>query len=162
MQQYNFNIEYIKGEDNIPADGFSRLMERSVTTDKHVMETLPPIVESLAHLVGRKRVRWEDGALIPVHPEDEPTATLNKRLRRDVADGGYEGDAQVSVSVEQPRAPIPEEAQDDTPTDKALYRRVYYKLISKCHNRQACDRDSAAHSGVPVTSCRTEASLMGG
>jgi len=100
MQQYNFNIEYIKGEDNIPADGFSRLMERSVTTDKPVMETLPPIVESLAHLVGRKRVRWEDGAPIPVHPEDEPTATLNKRLRRDVADGGYEGDAQVSVSTE--------------------------------------------------------------
>jgi len=148
MQQYNFNIEYIKGEDNIPADGFSRLMERTVSTDKTVVETPPPIVEPLSHLVGRKRVRWEDEGPIPVHPDDELTATQSKRSRRDVADDANGGDAHGRVSTEQPRGPIPEDAQEDSPTDTKLYKRVYYKIISKCHNSEV------GHMGVDKTILR--------
>ena len=152
MQQYNFNIEYIKGEDNIPADGFSRLMERSASTDKTVVETPPPIVESLSHLVGRKRVRWEDGEPMPVHPEGEPTATSSKRSRRDVAESADEEAAQRSVGVGQPLGPIPEEVQDDTPTDDTRYKRVYYRIISKCHNKYV------GHWGVDKTLSKTHKS----
>ena len=116
-----------------------------MSTDKTEVETPPPIVESLAHLVGRKRVRWGDEAPIPVLPEGELTATQSKRIRRDVAEDASEGDAQWSVKTGQPLAPIPEEVQDYTPTDNTRYKRVYYKIISKCHNK------NVGHWGVDKT-----------
>jgi hypothetical protein len=158
MQQYNFSIEYIKGEDNIPADGFSRLMERDVDTDNLLTEVLRPISEPLLRLSGRKRVRWEDGEPMPVNPEDEPTVVHQEHSLRDVAGSGQLRDVAGDdpdddgngTQTGQPPPPIVEDVQDDTTQPTSKYKRVYYKIIAKCHNSMV------GHMGVDKTLLRLQ------
>ena len=125
MQQYNFNIEYIKGEDNIPADAFSRLMLRDGVPDSLCRDSWQPIPEGNAQLTGVKRGRGDD---------DEPIHVSSiKAIHTTIA----RQDQNVPPIVDA-------DLNDDTTTPKKLSTKIY-KLISKCHN------SIIGHMGVEKT-----------